>query len=172
MVITYSAVRFFFYTTLKTLGDVESVTWAMAKLVAREDLDEVGSGLGTTESPGAGADEEAIFGISCSDTISRADSIEDVMEEVEFEMGSSRFGEQMPFSTMTCAQWPFEAKERKTVDEEVETKNPILIVGNTYDVATAVQAAYELSELFPGSVVVEQKGFGVSSFMSRICKGC
>lgn len=162
VVITYSAVRSFYYNLLKTLGNVEAVTGAIAKLVAREDLDKIGSGLGTTNAPGSMASDEAIFGISCSDAIPRADSLEEVMDEVEFEMASSRFGGEMPYSTMTCAQWPFEAKERKTVDEEVETRNPVLIVGNTYDVATAVKSAYSLSKLFPGSVVVEQKGFGVS----------
>ena len=164
VVITYSAVRSFYYNLIKTLGNVEVMMEAIAALVAREDLEEYGPGLGTTDSAGENSSNEAIFGISCSDAIPRADSREEVMDEVEFEMASSRFGGEMPYSTMTCAQWPFEAKERKTVDEEVETKNPILIVGNTYDVATAVKSAYSLSELFPGSVVVEQKGYGVSTF--------
>lgn len=162
VVITYSAVQSFYFNLLKTLKDVEAMTEAIALLVAREDLEEVGPEMGTTDSAGAHINDEAFFGIGCSDAIPRADSLEDVMDEVEFVMATSRLAGLIPYSAMACAQWPFDAKERKTVDEEVETKNPVLILGNTYDPSTAIDSAYKINELFPGSVVVEQKGFGVS----------
>ena len=85
------------------------------------------------------------------------------MDEVDYLMESSpEFGGVAPEFSMICARWPFEAKEVKTVDGDVETRKPVLFVGNTYDPATPVHSAYTMSELFPGSVVVEQKGYGVS----------
>lgn len=131
----------------------------------RENLDEIAADIGPLVMDQFA--DDSYFGIACGDALPRAESRddEDLEKEVEDIMGSNRWGGVMVPLSMTCAQWPFEAKERKTVDEEVETANPVLIVGNTYDPATAMDNAYELSKLFPGSAVIEQQGFGVSFFL-------
>ncbi|MBE3048831.1 alpha/beta hydrolase [Candidatus Bathyarchaeota archaeon] len=109
---------------------------------------------------------ESLLGIRCSDAIPRADGIEGVEGEVWHMLDvSEKFGGMFPRSSMVCAQWPFEAKESRPLDGVVETKNPVLLIGNTWDPTTGVHTAYKMSEMFAGSVVVEQKGFGVSAFL-------
>lgn len=61
-----------------------------------------------------------------------------------------------------CAQWPFEAAERYEGSFlGVETKNPILFVGNTYDPVTPLASAHNVSAGFVGSVVLQHDRYGV-----------
>ena len=130
--------------------------------VGLEDVAEYTSHFGATFGT------ESLLGIGCSDAIPRADGIEGVQGEVGHMLDvSERFGGMFPRSSMVCAQWPFEAKERRPLDGVVETKSPVLLIGNTWDPTTGVHTAYTMSEMFSGSVVVEQKGFGVSAFLFR-----
>jgi len=45
----------------------------------------------------------------------------------------------------------------------VRTKNPVLLVGQTYDPVTPMASARNISAGFEGSVVLEVMGFGVST---------
>lgn len=165
-VLTYAEVKTLYYMLVKTPNDLTTSTGIVNNIVTGENLTtvvEYFDALYSSVSTG----NEALFGIKCSDTTARSSEMEGVMEEAEYVEGSSYFGPIQHTQGMLCAQWPFEAKERYTGDFGVETRNPILFVGNTYDAATAVDSAYGMSELFPGSVVLEQKGFGVSAPTSQ-----
>jgi len=47
-------------------------------------------------------------------------------------------------------------------DFRVKTKNPVLLIGSTYDPVTPIASAHNVSAGFEGSVVLERGGFGVS----------
>lgn len=161
-VFTYTAIKTLYYVIIKSLvGDLSTMTTLLYFVVMRENLDAVAEFAEAVYASASG--NEALPGISCADAIPRSADRAGVMDEVEYMLETSReFGAILPAYAMSCAQWPFEAKERHPVDKKVMTPNPVLFIGNTYDAATWVGSAYGMSKLFPGSVVVEQKGFGVS----------
>ena len=106
---------------------------------------------------------EGLIGIKCSDAYPRTDEFTDIIPAVEYVRETSTlFADTMTGITMECAQWPFEAKERYSGHFNVKTPNPVLFIGNTYDAATPVASARNMSATFDGSVVVERDGFGVS----------
>lgn len=163
MVLDYELVFNLYYITIKSLGDLTKATGILDALVRRENLTEVAAYFQTSMDAATMANE-ASYGIKCGDATPRAARREEVMYDVAYGQQTSRaFGSLMPAQGMICAQWPFEAKGRYSGDFGVETPNPILFIGNTYDAATPAASAYRVSELFPGSVVVEQKGFGHAS---------
>ncbi len=86
------------------------------------------------------------------------------MDSVKYALKSSpSFDAIQPTIVVVCAQWPFVAKERSMGDLRTKTPNPVLFVGNICGAATAIGSAYKMSELLKGSIVLEHKGFGVSS---------
>lgn len=158
--ISYSTIKTLVYMIVKEPLNIADKMVPLRGLVTGEDLEDAAE-VADVLSGGIGS--EAQLGIACSDKLPRADSPEGVQDEVDHMLEvSEMFGGIFPPISMACAQWPFEARERKPVDGEVKTPNPVLFIGNTHDAATAVDSAYKMSESFPGSVVVEQKGFGVS----------
>lgn len=160
--ITYSTVKTIYYIVLQSPERASKMTTLLNNLVTGEDLADVVEYFASLDEEGG---NEAEWGIACGDTIPRAVDAEGVMDEVDYLMESSpEFGGLAPEFSLICARWPFSAKEVKTVNKEVETRKPVLFVGNTYDPATPVHSAYNMSKLFPGSVVVEQNGYGVSHF--------
>ncbi|EMR67890.1 putative peptidase tripeptidyl-peptidase protein [Eutypa lata UCREL1] len=65
---------------------------------------------------------------------------------------------------MVCAQWQIEPRERYEGSfDGVQTRNPVLFVGNTYDAHTPLVSARNVSAGFAGSVVLEVNGYGHSS---------
>ncbi|KAJ2970511.1 hypothetical protein NUW58_g9672 [Xylaria curta] len=61
----------------------------------------------------------------------------------------------------TCAQWKLEPRERYTEGfAGVKTRKPLLVIGNTYDSATSIKSARNISETLEGSVLLEHGGFG------------
>lgn len=133
-------------------------------LATGESLELAAEFLGTK--PMTGAEADALYAIKCSDTVARASEREEVMPDIEYLLQASpTFGPMFPSAAMLCAQWPFEAKERYDGGfDNVKTPNPVLFIGNTYDAATSIDSAYNMTASFDGSVLVEQKGFGVSTF--------
>jgi hypothetical protein len=110
----------------------------------------------------------AVFGIHCSDRTTRTSSFDDFMPAIDRLYNTSKFmGDIQPYTSMTCAQWKMEAKERYNGDFHVQTKNPVLLVGNTYDAFTPVVSAYNVSSGFKDSVVLEINGHGVSNHSPR-----
>jgi pimeloyl-ACP methyl ester carboxylesterase len=105
----------------------------------------------------------AFYGIRCSDSPLRSkdlDSLESLLDA--FYAKSKLFGDILPVQVVTCAQWPFVAKERYSGSWEVNTKNPVLFIGNTYDPFTPLISARNASAGFKNSVVLQHDGYGVS----------
>ena len=113
-----------------------------------------------------GFEDESLQGIRCGDKWKRASGIEDVIPEIEQAANISWIGGNAAFDhsmyTMPCARWRLDAKERYMGDFRVKTKNPVLLVGSTYDPVTPLVSAHNISDGFEGSVVLERGGFGVS----------
>lgn len=107
---------------------------------------------------------EAILGIRCGDKVPRVDSLEELRSTyLEFEETTKFFVDVWGnINTITCGQWKFEAKERYTGNFDVETANPILFIGGTYDPVTPVASAKNMSESFRNGVLLHHNGFGVS----------
>lgn len=162
-VLTYSTMTAAYYAIVKNPNDLTNATEMLNNLVNRDNLTAVAEYF-SGQYEDLQTSNEALWAIKCGDTTARASDIEGIMDSVEYAMESSpSFGAIQPVIAAICAQWPFEAKERYTGDFRTKTPNPVLFVGNTYDAATAIGSAYGMSELFDGSIVLEQKGFGVSS---------
>ncbi|KAK5746409.1 hypothetical protein LTR17_000789 [Elasticomyces elasticus] len=111
-----------------------------------------------------GFEVEALQGIRCSDHRKRATSVEEVLPEIEEARRISWYGGNAAFDhsmfTMPCANWRFDAKERYEGNFQVKTRNPVLLVGTTYDPVTPMVSARNVSATFEGSAVLEVKGFG------------
>lgn len=107
---------------------------------------------------------QAVMGIRCGDKEPRVGSLEGLEGiRTAYEETSRWFpGFAMGQYVYACAQWPFEAKERYTGDFKVETKNPLLFIGNIWDPVTPLVSAKNMSTGFDGSVVLEQHSYGVS----------
>jgi hypothetical protein len=130
---------------------------------------------GYLEAMGSGASafvDESEFGIRCSDKIPRASSWSQLVPTFDQMNQDSRwFGDVAVSVPMTCSQWQFGAKERYLGDFNVQTKNPILLIGNTFDPATPLVSARNMSIGFEGSVVLEHNGYGVS-LISPLLSSC
>jgi hypothetical protein len=106
----------------------------------------------------------ALQGIHCSDRYPRVDTFEEYLPAVERLFNISRImGDASLALNMACAQWPFQAKERYESDFNVETANPILVIGNHFDGHTPLVSAYNISTSFTGSRVLEIAGYGHAS---------
>lgn len=107
---------------------------------------------------------EAILGIRCGDKVPRVDSLDDLRSTyLEFEEMTRFFVDLWgSVNILTCGQWEFEAKERYTGDFDVETANPILFIGGTYDPVTPFVSAKNMSESFQNGVLLHHNGFGVN----------
>lgn len=102
-------------------------------------------------------------GIQCGDSFVRTDSLKDFLPAVEKLWESSQvIGENFGSVYALCNQWAITPKERYGGDFNVKTKNPVLMVGGSYDALTAIDSARNLSATFEGSAVLEWDGYGVS----------
>lgn len=166
-IITYPHMLAVEYGLIKSLGDVSTITEILYYLATGENLELAAEFIGSR--PMTGTEADALYAIKCSDTVARAEERDEVMPHVEYLLqASNTFGPLFPSSAMICAQWPFEAKERYDGGfDNIKTPNPVLFIGNTYDAATSINSAYNMTSAFDGSVVVEQKGFGVSISLSH-----
>jgi hypothetical protein len=63
-----------------------------------------------------------------------------------------------------CAEWKMTAKERHEGDFKAKTNFPILFVNGEYDPCTPLSSAFDISELFEGSVVLTHAGMGRKFF--------
>lgn len=120
------------------------------------------------------ATAQALSGIHCSDRRVREPDYDAYLPVVEQLYNiSSIYGDLTVGLNMECAQWAIEPAERYEGDFDVQTKNPVLILANSYDAHTPIVSARNVSSTFEGSVVLEIDGYGVSffsvfaSFLSR-----
>lgn len=115
---------------------------------------------------------EAFMGIICGDKARRPESLEEMMPSIEAATESSAIGGNSIIHGMhafQCAHWSLEAKERYMGDFTARTKNPVLIIGNTYDPVTPLVSAKNVSASFEGSVVLESHAYGVSHLLFDWC---
>ena len=111
-----------------------------------------------------GHESEAMAAIYCSDSSARTPNLGDVQPIVdEFRAKSFIAGDALDQLVFQCMQWRFEAKERYQGNfQDVRTRNPVLFVGATYDMATPLISAQNVSAGFKDSVVLQHNGYGVS----------
>ncbi|KAH6838340.1 TAP-like protein-domain-containing protein [Chaetomium sp. MPI-CAGE-AT-0009] len=160
-VLTERLVKEMIFVVTKYTSGIATATNHLANLITGTNLTEVVAyydGL----AGGIAVESDAISGIKCSDTFPRVDSVEGILPDVEHMLATSElFAPLLAGVAAQCATWPWAAKERYGGPwEGIKTKNPILFFGNTYDPATPLASAKNMSLGFEGSVVVEQHGFG------------
>jgi hypothetical protein len=112
-------------------------------------------------------------GIRCSDEAFRSDSLEEIKPYIEAFHEESRIIGDITWSTlaMSCAQWPYTAKETISRPwEGLGTKNPMLVVQNTHDPVLSVEAARNASAAFPTSRLLLNEGYGVSVHCEKTCE--
>jgi pimeloyl-ACP methyl ester carboxylesterase len=111
----------------------------------------------------------ALQGIHCSDRFPRVDTFDEYLPALNRLYNISRImGDASTSLNMACAQWPFHAKERYEGDFNVETANPMLILGNHFDSHTPLVSAYNASASFTGSRVLEIAGYGVCALLCAL----
>ncbi|KIE02022.1 Peptidase S33 tripeptidyl aminopeptidase-like protein, partial [Metarhizium majus ARSEF 297] len=120
----------------------------------------------TAAEASAKADQEAQFGIKCSDVRVRTANLTQVLPVLEERRKKSRFfGDYADTVLAKCAHWTMPAKERYMGDFNVSPKNPVLIIGNTNDPVTPLISARNVSETFEGSVLLQHDSYGHDSLM-------
>lgn len=109
---------------------------------------------------------EAQEGIKCGDVWSHTDKLDDKLEVFEGRHSISRImGDSADDIVAKCAQWRMPAKERYMGDFNVETKNPMLIIGNTHDPVTPLASARNLSETIQTSRLLQHDSYGHDSLI-------
>ncbi|KAL4866480.1 hypothetical protein BDV12DRAFT_199080 [Aspergillus spectabilis] len=108
--------------------------------------------------------DESPFAITCGDkelpkkTFSEMATVFEALEEESRLLGSHGH-----ILASICQNWDIQAKERYMGNFEATTRHPMLIIGNTFDPATPLRSAQNVSASFEGSVVLEHGGFGHGS---------
>lgn len=105
---------------------------------------------------------EYLASIQCSDKAPRAFDRRDILPFIDELFNRSNFSDIQSQVFSWCANWKFQAKERYSGNFDVKTRNPILIIGNTYDPVTPLVSARNVSQTFEGSVLLQHDGYGVS----------
>jgi hypothetical protein len=112
----------------------------------------------------SGLDDEAEFGIKCGDTVALSSSLEDALPEILARHQKSRIaGDTVDSVEMLCAQWDMAATERYGGNFQVRMRNPLLVIGNTFNPVTPLVSDRNVSSGFEGSVLLQHNGYGVCS---------
>ncbi|KAL8940270.1 MAG: hypothetical protein Q9211_002369 [Gyalolechia sp. 1 TL-2023] len=114
---------------------------------------------------------EAIYGIRASDASLRSTNLTSLFPLLEqFYAKSQLMGDIVSAPALAYAQWPFKAKGAYTGNFQAKTKNPLLFVGNDFDIVTPLVSARNASAGFEGSVVLQHGGYGhTSSAQPSLC---
>lgn len=115
----------------------------------------------SSASPGYKPDPKQ--GIKCGDkgiTESEAENVFDVIKTRHEMSKIDGDGDDRPL--MECARWKIKAKERYEGDFKADTKNPALLIANSFDPVTPLVSAKNMSHSLKDSVVLEHKAYGVS----------
>ncbi|KAK9792926.1 putative TAP-like protein-domain-containing protein [Seiridium cardinale] len=161
-VIDYNFVLDAIYYSIKYPSLFQTIAPYILDILNRQNLDDVVA-FGAKLIQGAtGGRPEALYGIKGSDTIPHYDNLAAAMPDIEYMQQASPLFWGVAGSALTLlAQWPFKAKEVYSGDFNTKTPNPILFIGNTWDPATSLSSARNMSASFEGSVVLEQHGYGI-----------
>jgi hypothetical protein len=107
-----------------------------------------------------------VLAIRCSDTVYRAETLDEVRPRVDKLLKSSRlFGDVYTPSLLACSMWRMAAKGRYEGDFHAKTKYPALLIGSPYDARTPLANAQNISASLEGSVVLQHNGLGVSAHL-------
>lgn len=107
----------------------------------------------------------AVYGIDCSDSSFRADSVEELDIFLRASETQGMFSDTYGLygSSWVCSAWKFKAAERfEGKFENIKTKNPLLFANGRYDPVTSLSGALEAATAFKGSGFLESNGQGVS----------
>ncbi|KAL1620821.1 hypothetical protein SLS56_009488 [Neofusicoccum ribis] len=159
--LTYTAVKGYVVSTIYTPARYSSLAEDI-KALMKGDLESLSvRGLSQLVPGVLSWSTESRLGILCGDKTSRQSRMEDSLPAVNEWMATSRLaGDGYSSSVMNCDRWHMAAKERYLGDYNVQTRHPILAMGNTYDPATSWASALNASQSFPGAVALQQNGFG------------
>ena len=106
---------------------------------------------------------EVLYGITCSETALKTDNLTALLPLIdEFYATSYISGGSLTSLVLTCPQWLFRAREVYGGDFQVKTKNPLPIIGNTYDPMTPLVSVRNASAGFEGSVLLQHNGYRVN----------
>lgn len=111
------------------------------------------------------AGPEVQNGIQCADKPFRYDDVADMLPVLaRFEAESWMRGDgDIAIQALQCARWKFSSKERyEGTFDNIKTRYPALVVGNSIDPTTPLASARNLSEGLIGSVLLQNNGYGVS----------
>ncbi|RWA10675.1 hypothetical protein EKO27_g4421 [Xylaria grammica] len=105
------------------------------------------------------------LGIECADKAPRTDSFDVIDAAFDKAQAASRLlGDSLVSGIATCSQWKLETRERFTGDyRDIKTRKPLLVIGNTFDSASSIKSARNITETIEGSVLLEHGGFGHTS---------
>ncbi|TPX08569.1 uncharacterized protein E0L32_009908 [Thyridium curvatum] len=104
------------------------------------------------------------FGIKCGDKHNRFAALAGARPVLaDLRTRSRLLGDVLDMVTLQCARWRMDAAERYEGDFVAKTREPVLIVGNSFDPLTPLVSAKNVSAGLEGSVVLEHKGFGHAS---------
>lgn len=167
-VIDYRLIKELLFVVIKYPSDIANAAMHINNLLTGTNLTAAAEYYNSLMGGLATGNDDAVWGIKCSDTFPRYDELAGVMPDVERMLETSElFGSLIASIATQCATWPFVAKERYDGRfEGIRTPTPALFIGNTYDPVTPVVNAKNMSAGFEGSVVVEQRGFGVRLLFS------
>ncbi|RGP64967.1 hydrolases or acyltransferase [Fusarium sporotrichioides] len=104
---------------------------------------------------------DAFHGIACSDSKYRADKPEDMYSLLQAQVAQGSFADSISGKFWPCAQWPFTAAETYGGGfDQIDTKNPILLVNGKWDPVTPLSGAWDVSSRFGGSRLLVHEGAG------------
>ncbi|KAI1345369.1 TAP-like protein-domain-containing protein [Xylaria sp. FL0043] len=159
------AIRFSLYSPLTwlTLDGILNAFLAEPQnetLAAAELLRYLSSSLA-----GETQENDAAIGIECTDKVPRTNSFHVINDAFDQAQAASRLlGDSLAPLISTCAQWTLDAREQYTGDfSDIKPRKPLLVIGNTYDSATSIKSARNISETIEGSVLLEHGGVGHTS---------
>ncbi|KAJ9610427.1 hypothetical protein H2200_005204 [Cladophialophora chaetospira] len=108
---------------------------------------------------------EALYGIECGEQSLKVENLTDLAPEIAALAASSVWG-GFDFglsNAIQCVRWKQKAKEIYSGDWTIQTKNPIMFIGNTYDPVTPMVSAKNVSASFQSSVFLQHNGYGHTS---------
>ncbi|KIW72681.1 hypothetical protein PV04_00859 [Phialophora macrospora] len=114
---------------------------------------------------GGGDSGDAFQGIAFGEQALRTNNLTSLDPLISAVNASSKWGgvDIGLENAIQAVRWKQTAKEIYSGDWQVQTKNPILIIGNTYDPVTPLINAWNTSASFEGSVVLQHNGYGHTS---------
>ena len=113
---------------------------------------------------------EAFPGVACSDSNNPDNYDVWSTEGANLDL-ESYFGRTWTWISSPCARWPFADDGRYEGDFMSNTANPVLVIGNLYDPATAYEGAIAARSLLPNSILLSVDLAAHTSLGASPCAG-